>query len=159
MRLLEFVKGHPFGVVAFIFAVCAGVAGNYVYDWFRQGPEGANGYTTINAPVISISDVPSQGQGPDSRGVIAGTVSGIKEPSRYRIAVYALTDRWYIQPTRDESLTLIGNDGTWATDTHLGTSYAALLVDKTFVPPPQPFSLPRGDKVISQVTSGAHINP
>lgn len=159
MRLLELVKDHPFGVGAFIFAVCAGVVGNYVYDQLRQEPEATKINTIIDDPIISISQVPSQGGGSDSLGVIAGTVSGVKEPSRYRIAVYAQTDHWYVQPTRDESLTLIGNDGNWATETHLGTSYAALLVDKMFVPPPQPSALPRGNEVLTQVTVGAHISP
>ena len=155
MKLLEFAKKHPFGVVAFMFAVCAGVVANFIYDGLRQEPNDERQHN----PVILIIEIPSQGGGPDSRGAIAGKVEGIKEPNAYRVVVYALTDHWYVQPTRDESLTLINNDGTWATQTHLGTSYAALLVDKSFIPPQQPSAIPRGESVLAQVTVGAHISP
>lgn len=155
MTPLEFIKNHPLGVFAFIFAVCAGVVANFVYDGLRHKPDDKRQDT----PVILIIEIPSQGGGPDSRGVIAGKVEGIKDPNAYRVVVYALTDHWYVQPTRDDSLTVINNDETWATQTHLGTSYAALLVDKSFVPPPQPSAIPRGKSVLAQVTVGAHISP
>lgn len=155
MKLSEFIKKHPFGVFAFMFAVCAGVVANFVYDGLRHNPDDK----MLHTPVILIIEIPSQGGGPDPRGVISGKIEGIKEPNAYRVVVYALTDHWYVQPTRDDSLTIINNDGTWATQTHLGTSYAALLVDKSFVPPPQPSAIPRGKNVLAQVTVGAHISP
>jgi hypothetical protein len=155
MALLDFVKNHPFGLFAFIFAVCAGVVANFVYDGLRHEANDKR----QDVPVIIIVVSPSQGGGPDSRGVIAGKVEGIKDPNAYRVVVYALTDHWYVQPTRDDALTLINKDGKWATQTHLGTSYAALLVDKSFVPPPQASAIPRGKSVLAQVTVDAHIGP
>ena len=65
MKLLEFVKNHPLGVLAFIFAVCAGVVANFVYDGLRDVPDDKEQST----PVILIIEIPSQGGGPDSRGV------------------------------------------------------------------------------------------
>ena len=158
MKFIEFVIRHPLGVLAFIFAVAASVVGSYVYNFLHQD-KGTGNIVTINAPVVSITEVPSQGGGPDSRGVIAGKIEGIQDPNAYRVVVYALTDHWYVQPTRDEPLTLINNDGTWATETHLGTSYAVILVDRSFVPQPQPSAIPRRKSVIAQVTVGAHISP
>lgn len=159
MRVLTFIKDHPFGALAFVFAVVTGVVAEYVYDELRPTQEETTNDVNRGTAVISINRVPSQGSGDDSRGVIAGTVSGITNPGEYRITVYALTDHWYVQPTRDESLTLIGSDGTWATETHLGTSYAALLVGSAFNPPPQPESLPRGSDVFAFITVGADVSP
>ena len=129
------------------------LVGNYMYDELRSSRGPARNV------VISIDLVPSQGAGPDSLGVIAGKVSGIGSPSQFRVAVYAFTDHWYVQPTRDGSLTLIDNEGNWKTATHLGTSYAALLVNSEFSPPVQPSFLPRGNDVLAQATVGATFSP
>lgn len=158
MKLVKFLKKHPFGALAFIFAITTSVVGNYVYDFIHQA-EDQNGGNKNNAPIINIVKVPSQGGGPDSRGVISGRVEGVDELQAYRIVIYALTDHWYVQPTETDPLTMIDANGEWVTQTHLGTSYAALLVEKSYTPPSQPEFVPQGKEVLSRMTVGAHISP
>jgi hypothetical protein len=47
--------------------------------------------------------------------------------------VYARADAWYIQPT-PFSMQPIEANNTWETWTHTGSSYAALVVRKTYKP-------------------------
>ncbi len=108
---------------------------------------------------IVIIVVPSRGSGGDSRGVIAGRVVGLSDPMKYRVALYAHTDRWYVQPTSEEPLILIGNDGSWESTTHLGSEYAALLVAPSFVPPESASAVPGGEDVVAFARTGAAVNP
>src|SRR4029077_1687559 len=48
---------------------------------------------------LKFTNVPSQGQGPDSAGIIKGRVEGLTRPDIYKIVIYAHTDRWYVQPS------------------------------------------------------------
>jgi hypothetical protein len=86
-------------------------------------------------------------------------VQGIYNPTNYRVVVYAFTDRWYVQPTGDEPLTLIGSDGSWENITHLGSEYAVMIVASSFKPPISSDALPGGDAVLAIARSGAAINP
>ena len=108
---------------------------------------------------IVILVIPYRGSGPDSRGVISGKVQGIHDPSKYRVVLYALTDRWYVQPAFNEALTLINSDGSWANTTHLGSEYAAMLVASSFKPPESPNALPGGEAVLAFTRAGASISP
>jgi signal transduction histidine kinase len=55
-----------------------------------------------------------------------------------------------VQPFVETPLTQVLPDGTWSNSTHLGTEYAALLVQRGYVPPPLTLSLPNtGDGVIA----------
>jgi hypothetical protein len=108
---------------------------------------------------VIILFIPSRGGGPDSKGVIAGRVSGLDDPMRYRIVIYALTDRWYVQPTINEPLIVIQDDGNWESTTHLGFEYAALIVRSSFDPPESLDAIPGGDGVIAFTRVGATIHP
>jgi hypothetical protein len=79
---------------------------------------------------------------------IEGKVAG-KDVTRYRVVLFAYTDRWYVQPFVAAPLTDIKPDGTWATRTHLGTEYAAMVVDPSYKPPATTFELPRGQGVLA----------
>jgi hypothetical protein len=92
-------------------------------------------------PGIQITEVPSKGAGPDAVENIAGTVSGVNA-RECKVVVFARTNTWYVQPYIDSSDTSINEDGTWKTDTHLGSQYAALLVKNSYKPPTTTGKLP-----------------
>jgi hypothetical protein len=85
-------------------------------------------------PNLTITRIPryqAEG-GPDTRDTIAGTVR-TPVAGDYRVVVYARADAWYIQPS-PFAMQSIGADNTWQTWTHTGSSYAALVVRKTYKP-------------------------
>lgn len=102
---------------------------------------------------MKFTYIPSQGQGPDSSGIIKGMVEGLNKPNSYKIIIYAHTDRWYVQPFADQPRTDIKNDGTWEASTHLGNRYAALLVNPGFTPLSSPEELPStGGDILASAT-------
>jgi hypothetical protein len=61
---------------------------------------------------------------------------------------------WWVQPLTAEPFTSLGLDGTWHNSTHLGTEYAALLVDRDFRPAPRMDALPdTGGPVLAVATA------
>ena len=91
---------------------------------------------TVSQPTIKFTSVPLSGGGPTSRGDIAGTVVGLSNPEQYNVVLYAKTDLWYIQPRADDPFTPIDSDGNWENWTHLGVTYAVLIVRSSFGEPP-----------------------
>jgi len=81
---------------------------------------------------VEITKIPPyEPQGGDgTRADIAGRVSGDLSPG-YQVAIYARADAWYIQP-HSHTLHPIQRDSTWASWTHTGSSYAALVVRPGF---------------------------
>lgn len=109
--------------------------------------------------VIKFTQTPPAGGGPESRGDIAGRVTGLESPEKYQIVLYAHTDWWYVQPLVSAPYTDISPDGTWSNWTHLGHRYAALLVKSTFQPPAKTQFLPRvGADVIAKAEVSARAN-
>jgi hypothetical protein len=95
-------------------------------------------------PAVSFTLVPHSAEGgPGQTEAIAGEAKGVNF-ANYKIVVYARGGNgvWYVQPTVADPITDIGTDGKWATDTHLGRSYAALLVKSGFKPSATLDSLP-----------------
>lgn len=94
-----------------------------------------NSVRAASRPSVRITTIPPAGSGPDTQGVILGEVSGAgKDLSQFRVVIYALGDKWYVQPTAEASLTPLGLGGRWQSSIHLGTRYAALLVHRTYQP-------------------------
>jgi len=81
---------------------------------------------------ITFTKVPGRGAGADSREELAGQVDGLEEPGHYKIVIYSLGDRWYVQPWTMRPFTEIGDDGEWHNLVHLGRRYAALVVEPTY---------------------------
>jgi signal transduction histidine kinase len=106
----------------------------------RGGPTGA-------APSITIDQVPPADPGGTQRlSDITGRAVGARPGQR--VVLYARSGDWYVQPFADAPFTAIGPDATWTSRTHLGTEYAALLVEPDFEPPAIVASLPgRGGRV------------
>jgi signal transduction histidine kinase len=96
---------------------------------------------TRGAPSITIDHVPPADAGGTPRlSDIAGRAEGV-QPGQ-RVVLYARSGDWYVQPFADAPFTAIGSDSTWATRTHLGTEYAALLANADFQPPAIAAALP-----------------
>lgn len=108
------------------------------------------------APGVEITHVPvADAGGPDKLDYIEGKVRGAK-PGQH-IVLFAHSGIWWVQPFGNRPLTEILPDQTWKNSTHLGTDYAAILVDAGYHPPSRTSVLPEiGDGVIAvAVAKGA----
>jgi signal transduction histidine kinase len=93
-------------------------------------------------PSITFTTVPPADKGGSQTfDRISGVVRNAR--SEQRIVLFARSGNWYVQPYADQPFTLILPDSTWVNSTHLGTEYAALLVEPDYAPPPYVTDLPR----------------
>lgn len=133
-------------------AIRAGGAVGLVILTYVFSPAVIQGPTAIYTEriTIAITNVPPSGDGRDPMETIGGIVKGMARPQQYRIVVYALSEGvWYVQPQADQPFTVIQPDGSWSTDTHLGSEYASLVVRPTFQTRAQSGALPGGIDVIA----------
>ena len=93
-------------------------------------------------PDVQITRIPPANPGgPQRLDLIEGSVRGAK--AGFQIVLYAHSERvWFVQPFGNQPLTKILPDGTWKNSTHLGTEYAAVLVDSSYRPPSRMSALP-----------------
>jgi len=92
-------------------------------------------------PRIELTSVPRVHKGGTQElDVISGRVTGAN--SEHRVVLYAHSGAWYVQPYANQPFTSIDADSTFHSPTHLGTEYAALLVEPSYAPPPVTISLP-----------------
>jgi hypothetical protein len=87
--------------------------------------------------------------GPVKTSVVEGRVSGARRGEQ--IVLYARSGgSWWIQPLFEHPFTSINKDSTWKNTTHLGTDYAALLVEPGYQPTLKMSSLPaEGNGVVA----------
>jgi hypothetical protein len=105
------------------------------------------------APVsLQFTRIPPAGEGgPDKVDTIAGRATGLKPGQQ--IVLFAKADAWWVQPLANQPYTTVQSDGTWSSTTHLGTEYAALVVDPGYQPPAVTGALPSvGGSVIAVAT-------
>lgn len=115
---------------------------------------------TADRAAIVITHVPEAAAGgPQDMDFIAGKVSG-NVPGQ-RIVIYARSVVWWIQPLSLHYFTRIQSDGTWKNTTHLGTEYAALLVNPGYRPSARLANIPPVGGGIAAVTilKGRQGNP
>ena len=94
------------------------------------------------APSVEFVSVPMAEQGgAEKLDDIAGRAVGARVGQR--IVLYARSGAWYVQPYADRPFTAIRPDSTWKNSTHLGTEYAALLVEEGYDPPAKIDELPK----------------
>lgn len=105
------------------------------------------------SPSIEITRIPSAAAGGPARmDTIGGKVKGRR--GGQRVVVYAKSKTWWVQPFSHRPFTGIREDSTWESRTHLGTEYAALLVDGRYVPAKTTETLPApGNGVLAVVTA------
>jgi signal transduction histidine kinase len=110
------------------------------------------------APAVEVIEVPPAAEGGEFRlGTIAGRVSGAGNGQR--IVLYARSGDWYVQPYADQPFTAIQPDSTWTSSTHLGTEYAALLVDAGYRPLARTPALPGVGGGVAAVTVTEGVPP
>src|ERR1041385_4789383 len=96
---------------------------------------------STNSPSIEITSMPPAEKGGGRElDEIRGRVTGAS--SEQQVVLYARSGAWYGQPFADQPFTKIGADSNWSSSTHLGTEYAALLVEPGYVPAPVTLTLP-----------------
>jgi signal transduction histidine kinase len=94
-------------------------------SWLRDDGKPSIRFTTVP---------PADKGGTQMLDMISGRVRNAHP--EHRVVLYARSDgAWYVQPYADQPFTTIQPDLTWTSKTHLGTEYAALLVEPGYVPP------------------------
>ena len=83
---------------------------------------------------------PAAPGGPDKLDIIEGRVAGGRPGQQ--IVLYAKSGTWWVQPLADEPYTRIRPEATWTNSTHVGTDYAALLVEPGYRPAATTDTLP-----------------
>lgn len=108
---------------------------------------------------VEITRVPPANPGGPAKldyiqGRVRGTVAGEE------IVLYARSGVWWVQPFTDRMYTKVQPDSTWMNATHLGTEYAALLVEPGYRPPTKAVSLPRvGHGVLAEALASGTPGP
>jgi hypothetical protein len=113
-----------------------------------------------NSPSITFTRVPQADPAGSARhDIIEGRVAGASPGQK--IALYAKSGKWWVQPLVDQPLTAIRPNAQWTNATHLGSEYAALLVSENFKPALSLDSLPQpgGDVAAVAVVAGGAQPP
>jgi hypothetical protein len=119
---------------------------------------GCGAVNTNVGPAIAFTKVPLAGEGgPDKLDTVEGRVLGARPGQQ--IVLFARWGPWWVQPLSDQPFTEIQPDETWRSSTHLGTEYAALLVDPGYRPPATMDVLPNqgAGVVVVAVTKGRPV--
>lgn len=114
---------------------------------------GCNWRHSASKPVIQFTRVPPAGEGgPDKLESMEGTVSGARPGQR--IVLYTKAGSiWWVQPLEIHPFTVIASDSTWKNSAHLGTQYAAILVNAGYQPAATMKALPAEGGVVAAVAS------
>jgi len=129
----------PYRFVIFLLVLCVFAAG---CNWHQQSQK----------PSVEITLVPPANPGgPGSLDYIGGRVTNAAHGQK--IVIYARSEIWWIQPFSNSPFTNIQPDSTWKNSTHLGTEYAALLVDQGYSPQPRLQTLPAVGKGVAAIAT------
>jgi hypothetical protein len=106
----------------------------------------------LRKPSLQLTRVPSANPGgPEQLDYIEGRATDAGPDQQ--IVLYARSGFWWIQPFKDRPFTKIQADSTWKNSTHLGTEYAALLVEPGYRPESKIATLPKeGPGVVAIAT-------
>jgi len=107
--------------------------------------------TQNTAAEILFTQVPERSPGNQiKQDVMEGTVSGAKHGQS--LVIYSQSGGlWWLQPLLTAPFTPILPGGVWRNETHVGTSYAVLLVEAGFHPAAVLEKLPRNEKGVVAV--------
>ncbi|MBC7932346.1 MAG: sensor histidine kinase [Rubrivivax sp.] len=113
---------------------------------------GCNREEADAGPLIQFIKIPQAEQGGRPMfETIEGSVTGARPGQR--IVLYARSGAWYVQPFADQPFTDVQPDSKWRNSTHLGTEYAALLVEPEYQPPAVTDLLPVRGGAVAAVAS------
>ena len=95
--------------------------------------QGCHSQKSNEGPTIEFTRVPPAAEGgPDKLDIIQGRVHGAYQ--NQNIILYVNTGKWLVQPLENEPITTVSADSTWVNSTHVGTEYAAILVEPGYHP-------------------------
>jgi hypothetical protein len=87
--------------------------------------------------------------GPEQLEYIEGLATNARPDQQ--IVLYAHSGVWWVQPFANRPFTKVQADSTWKNSTHLGTEYAALLVESGYHPESKLETLPKEGKGVVAV--------
>jgi len=111
-------------------------------------------------PSIQFTRIPQADvSGTEKHDIIEGTVAGTRDGQR--IVLYAKNGSWWLQPLLEAPFTRILPSSKWRNATHLGSDYAALLVDAGYRPDRNIKTLPEVGGLVAAVSvaKGAASSP
>jgi len=113
---------------------------------------GCRNEAATTEPAIQFATIPPAAVGGSERvAPIGGRALGVKPGQR--IVIYTKSGVWWVQPLTAQPFTTIAPDATWQSTIHLGSEYAALLVDEGYRPENTRDALPPlGNGVIAIAT-------
>jgi len=94
-----------------------------------------------SVPSIEFTRIPQADRGGrEKNDIIEGVVKRAR--AGQRIVLYAKSGKWWVQPLVSNPFTELTQNSKFTNATHLGTEYAALLVEPDYHPPPTIDALP-----------------
>jgi hypothetical protein len=104
-------------------------------------------------PSVTLTTIPIAGPGgPDNVAVFEGDVRQARDGQR--LVLYSKAGVWWLQPNADGPYTAVQPGGHWKREVHLGSEYAAILVDARYNPPATTPTLPPiGNSIIAISTA------
>jgi len=111
------------------------------------------------SPSIEFTRIPQADPGGrEKNDIIEGTATHAR--AGHQIVLYAKSGKWWVQPLVNHPFTRLQENSKWTNATHLGTEYAALLVEPGYRPVPVINALPRpGGNVVAVATVPGQKNP
>jgi signal transduction histidine kinase len=120
------------------FRLCLGYASALA---LVSAPVACTGALRSERPAVILTRIPPADEGgPFRPDIIEGRVAGARPGQQ--IVLFARSGSWWVQPLEANPFTSVEPDSRWTNSTHLGTEYAALLVEPGYRPPARTESLP-----------------
>jgi hypothetical protein len=105
-------------------------------------------------PKIEFTKLPKADQGgPSNLATIEGRVTGARPGQRIVLFARSGIGVWWVQPFADQPYTTIQPDASWSSSTHLGTEYAAVLVEADYRPQATAKTLPEKGGAVAAVAT------
>ncbi len=99
-------------------------------------------WSPSSTPTVTINAFPAaDAGGPDKLVTIEGHATGVR-PGQQVVLYVKSEELWWVQPFTDRPFTKIQADSSWKNQTHLGSEYAALIVEPGYIPSDTTESLP-----------------
>jgi hypothetical protein len=114
---------------------------------------GCTSHTAVPEPSIAFTKLPPYAEGsPQKLDAIEGRATNVL-PGQH-IVLYAKSGSWWVQPFVNEASIKVQADATWKSQTHPGTSYAALLVTEWYRAPAKTDVLPeKGGNILARTAA------
>ena len=99
-------------------------------------------WSPSSTPTVTFDAVPAADAGGAEKLVtIEGRATGVR-PGQQVVLYVKSQELWWVQPFTDHPFTKIQADSSWKNQTHMGSEYAALLVEPGYIPSDTTETLP-----------------